>query len=346
MLCAASILAGLSQVNSPRRPADAAQHLMRVYNVMGGAGGDSSIQYVELRMASAGQTFVNLHDICFFDAAGAPWAQFTFPANVANGAGGSSVLVGTAAMDAAWAAGSPDFTFSPANTTAINAAASPSAPIPQPAGKIAFGNDMATDPAQMCQASFSAPYDSLAYGIGYAGTADFPPKFPLDLPAAATQAIKLAGELCNPCPRSNAADYSLVDANAAGNQPRNNAGQSGPIGPDGGPAPTPGATPTPAATPPPDGTPPVTPAPTPTPAPPPGEIHGDADCSGTITAVDSLFILREVAGLDVSGAGCLHLGDADCNGERNSVDALHILRQVAQLPKTTPGDCPEVGTPL
>jgi hypothetical protein len=94
------------------RDASAAFHIMRVYNVMGGANGSTSIQFVELRMADPGQNFVSTHDICFFDASGAPYARFTFSSNVASGADEASVLVGTSEFDSAWAAGSPDFTFS------------------------------------------------------------------------------------------------------------------------------------------------------------------------------------------------------------------------------------------
>ena len=156
---------------SSSRDSDAAFHLMRVYGVMGGAGGGSAVQYVELRMSDPGQQFVGTHDICFFDAAGAPYARFTFPNNTSNGADEASILVGTAEFDTAWAAGSPDFTFSAANTTAIAGGADVLHPVRQPSGKVVFGSDSATVPAIMCAGSF-APIDSIAYGTAYSGGVD------------------------------------------------------------------------------------------------------------------------------------------------------------------------------
>jgi hypothetical protein len=40
-------------------------------------------------------------------------------------------------------------------------------------------------------------------------------------------------------------------------------------------------------------------------------------------------------------------GDVDCSGEVTSVDALKILRFVADLPytQTEPPPCPDIGTP-
>lgn len=230
--------------------AHAAFHIMRVYGVMGGATGNASIQYVELRMADPGQNFVATHAICFFDASGAPYARFTFPSNTANGNDEASILVGTAEFDASWAAGSPDFTFSAANTTAIASGADVNHPVRAPAGKVVFGSDSATTPSQMCGAMLSI-VDSVAYGTGYTGGVDFGTKFASDLPVAGVQNLKVVGpapanpangSLCHPvsffstCSASlnNAVDYSLVNTNDAGNNPRNSLGQSGPVaaGPD------------------------------------------------------------------------------------------------------------------
>jgi hypothetical protein len=235
LIAAAALAAGF--VSSPR-DSDAAFHLMRVYGVMGGAGGGSNVQYVELRMTDAGQNFVNTHDICFFDAAGAPYARFTFPANTANGADEASILVATAEFDSAWAAGAPDFTFSAANTTAIAGGADVNHPIRQPAGKVTFGSDSATVPANMCAGSFSV-IDSIAYGTGYSGSVNFGTKFNTDLPTANQSAARLQGPICfqagsgtgSPCPapRDNSVNYALVDVNTAGNNPRNSLNQSGPL---------------------------------------------------------------------------------------------------------------------
>jgi titin len=125
------------------------------------------------------------------------------------------------------------------------------------------------------------------------------------------------------------------------------------------PSPTPTPTPTPTATPPgqtptptPSGqTPGPTPTPTPTPTPSrtpkptgsPGGIQGDVTCDEEATSVDSLFILREVAGL---GAGaCAENGDVNCDGDRTAVDALGVLRFVAGLPQIAQEEpCADIGT--
>jgi hypothetical protein len=72
-------------------------------------------------------------------------------------------------------------------------------------------------------------------------------------------------------------------------------------------------------------------------------MQGDVNCDDEVTAVDALFILREVAGL---GAGaCAGNGDVNCDGNRTSVDALGVLRYVASLPVNQNEPCPDIGTP-
>jgi hypothetical protein len=215
-------------------------HLNRIDGAMAGANGISTIQYVELRSANVGQNLVGSNGavICFFDSAGAPYAEFKFHTpDPSNGADGASILVGTAEFDAAWPAGSPDYTFSPANTTAIASGADTSHPVRSPGGRISFGVDSAVMPSLMCQASFSV-VDSVAYGTGYSGTVDFGTKLASDLPTSSTNGLHLQGPICiegstHPCssPRDNSVNYAIVDENATGNQPRNNANLTGPIAP-------------------------------------------------------------------------------------------------------------------
>ncbi len=226
------------------QPASAAFHWMRVYAVMGGADGNANIQYVELRMADPGQIFVSATEICFFDAAGDPWARFSFPGSVANGVDEASILIGTTTpapgvnFDSSWAAGSPDFSFA-GNTTGIAVGADPEHPVVPGSGKVAFGQADAN-------CNFLSLVDSVAYGSSYTGTVDFGSKFPSDLPTAGTQALKLAvSPICHPTslnspcdgvfgpPPMNQNDYALVDVNQAGgaNNPRNNGDDSGPISP-------------------------------------------------------------------------------------------------------------------
>jgi hypothetical protein len=114
------------------------------------------------------------------------------------------------------------------------------------------------------------------------------------------------------------------------------------------PAPTPTPTLAPGQTPAPTPSlaPGQTPGPTPTPAPPGATIHGDVDCSGAVTAVDALIILRIVAQLSINvPPGCEFDADIDCSGEVTAIDALLILRYVAQLSVSQPAGCPSIGEP-
>ncbi len=230
-LVAIAALIGVSQVQR----SEASFHLMRVYGVMAGASGDADVQYVELRMVAAGQTLVSGHHLCFYDAAGSPYARFGFTSNVATGTAGSSILISTSEFDAAWAAGSSDFLFSGANTVAIAGGADIAHPVRSPGGKVSFGTDTATTPAQMCQGSF-ALIDSVAYGTGYGGAVDYGTNLNADLPTAGADAVRLQGVLCYPgylpslCTRDNSTDYAITDVNTSGNNPRNNAGAAGPVG--------------------------------------------------------------------------------------------------------------------
>jgi hypothetical protein len=104
---------------------------------------------------------------------------------------------------------------------------------------------------------------------------------------------------------------------------------------------------------------------TPTPTLPPGTggLAGDVDCSNSVNSVDSLKILRFVAGLSVQqNEPCTNVGDGiagfapgahggphfqgdvDCSGAANSVDSLKILRYVAGLPNNLPAGCPPIGS--
>ena len=56
---------------------------------------------------------------------------------------------------------------------------------------------------------------------------------------------------------------------------------------------------------------------------------GDANCSGDLSAIDALQVLRLNAGL--SASPCAPNGDTNCDGAVNAVDALTILRVVLSL---------------
>jgi hypothetical protein len=77
-----------------------------------------------------------------------------------------------------------------------------------------------------------------------------------------------------------------------------------------------------------------------------GLVQGDVTCDGTVNSVDSLQILRSVAGLSTSAACLAEASDVNCDEAINSVDSLRILRFVAGLSTVTPVGCVAIGEPL
>jgi hypothetical protein len=288
---------------SPR--AEASFHLMRIHAVMAGLDGDDSRQYVELRMASGGQTQVGGKVLCFYAGAGFPFRRFTFPENVSNGATSSSILVGTAAMDAAWPQ-EPDFIFD-GNTVSIPGGSTDALPVPWPGGKVAFGTDTASDPADYCGASFDE-IDSLAFSP-FGGTVDHGTAFPDSIVVEGARALRLTGDLCNPCARDNSEDYTLVDVNQPLHNPRNNAGETAAFGP-------------------------------------PDPVMGDFDCDFDVEPDDGLDALGDAAGL--GSPTCNAVTDVNCDNAHGVDDAFEIFRYYAGLPRLvpTPQDCVDIGQPV
>lgn len=92
-------------------------HIMTVSEVLAGANGDPSIQFVELEMLDNGQQFVGGHSLTARSADGTvSRVIFTFPANAGTqltGLAGRKILVGSRAF--AQVSGlTPDFVFDPA----------------------------------------------------------------------------------------------------------------------------------------------------------------------------------------------------------------------------------------
>lgn len=172
-------------------------HCMRIHAVMGGYNGNSTIQYVELRMDEPGQEFVALQPLEFFDAAGVLKATFTFPANVTNASTGDSILVATSEFNAAAMGGTADFTFSNANTTASNGG-DPLHPVQSPGGKVVWL------PAGPTCTVRNPPADSVAYG---GATADFGTAA-VALPSPSTNMALRLNNL-NTIPTDNSTEYAL-----------------------------------------------------------------------------------------------------------------------------------------
>jgi hypothetical protein len=113
-------------------PAEADFHIVQIDELMAGAGGDASIQFIEIGMNSSGQhcqgtgmriDFSNFSSPCvplgsgatllFFDAAGNQTAEFVFPANTPVGEFGRSILIGTQAFANLSSTPQPDFLMPP-----------------------------------------------------------------------------------------------------------------------------------------------------------------------------------------------------------------------------------------
>lgn len=94
-LACAACLFGLSAA-----PAFATFHLMMVREVYPGSVASPESQYVELQMWQSGQNFVGGHVLRSYDASGKVTSVNTFPANVANSANQSTLLLATPQAEA------------------------------------------------------------------------------------------------------------------------------------------------------------------------------------------------------------------------------------------------------
>jgi hypothetical protein len=74
------------------------------------------------------------------------------------------------------------------------------------------------------------------------------------------------------------------------------------------------------------------------------KLSGDVDGNGDVNAVDSLLVLRFVAGLQ--SLPNMASGDVNCDGFTDATDALLILRHVAGLAVVLPDECAAIGTPV
>jgi hypothetical protein len=193
-------------------PAFASFHLMQIEQVIGGVGGDTSIQAIQLRMRSAGQNFVSATQIQAWDSAGAnPVLIIDIPSDVANGALGSRILIASPNFASTFPGVTPDFIMT-----------NPIPPDYLAAGKLTFEFN-----------GGALTFWSLAWGgAGYTGTntgttdndadGNFNPPFAGALPSATGQALQFPGA-ATAMSTNNAADYAVTAGNAVFT---NNAGAS------------------------------------------------------------------------------------------------------------------------
>ncbi|MGD9690021.1 MAG: hypothetical protein AB7V47_09795 [Phycisphaerales bacterium] len=192
-------------------PTLASFHFMQIEQIVGGVGGDSSIQAIQLRMRFGSQNFVNNCVIKVFDAQGQnPITLVTCNRNLAVGAGGSRILIASPNFAAATSPdAAPDFVM----TNVI------------PASYLAAG--------RMTWELNNIIYWSFAWGgASYTGSnlgaatndadGNFGAPFPGALPSTTTQAVFFNGAF-GAASTNNAAQYLLTPAAATF---INNAGDS------------------------------------------------------------------------------------------------------------------------
>jgi hypothetical protein len=186
-------------------------HLMQIEQVIGGVGGNTNLQAIQLRMRAPGQNLVSFARLRAWNAAGAnPVLVVDMTTDVANGAAGAHVLVVSPQFAATFPGAPGDFVMTnliPASYLA--------------AGKLTWEDDGGTI------------YWGLAWGgAGYTGTnlgttdndadGNFNPPFPGPMQTSNNQAVRFTGPF-NALSTNNAADYALSVGNAVFT---NNPGQS------------------------------------------------------------------------------------------------------------------------
>jgi hypothetical protein len=167
---AAFVFAAVVLLSSGGHVALASFHCMRIHAVIGGLAGNSSIQYVELRMNAGGQSLVAGHTLEFRDGSGTLKATFTFPSNVSNALTGDSILIATSEFNAVAIGGMADYTFSMANTVGANGG-DPLHPVQGTNGSVIWVP--VGSPGASGNCALQSPVDSVAYGTATAtyGTA-------------------------------------------------------------------------------------------------------------------------------------------------------------------------------
>jgi hypothetical protein len=176
-------------------------HLMQIEQVVGGVGGNTAAQAVQLRMRSLGENFVAGGRLVAYDVNGAnPVVLLNVAQNVANGLQGDRVLLATTAIK----------TLTNPPLVADFMMAAPIPPAYLSAGRITWESDAGTI------------YWSLGNG-GYAGSnagsifndndGDYGPPFAGPFPTTSAQGLLFQGAAPD-LSKTNAADYALTGGGA------------------------------------------------------------------------------------------------------------------------------------
>jgi hypothetical protein len=165
------------------RPAAANQHLIALDEVLASFQGDTSLQFIELRLLAPGQQSLSngggvrgAADLVFDDAAGTPEGRrvFTFTHDLAQGAAGARVLIATAGL--ATLAGVPaDFVL-------------PTGVLAPGAGRVCYRVNPPQDPVQP-----TGIIDCVAYGKFTGDTGRFGPPTPITPENRSLQRVGTSG---------------------------------------------------------------------------------------------------------------------------------------------------------
>ena len=209
-------------------------HIMRVDAAMAGYYGNTNIQYVELRMADAGQNFVSSAELCFFDSLERPTP------------GTSSRRMSVTARTGRPSSSARRSLPRRGRRGHLTSRSPRRTPAPSRAARMLLircarqGGRLPTAPTACPRPSVrgaSSPSIRWRTAPAYTGSVDYGTKFASDMPTNSSTGLHLVGPVCNPgsiahpcaAPRDNSVDYGIADLNAGSNQPRNNTGLQGPL---------------------------------------------------------------------------------------------------------------------
>ena len=176
-------------------PAQASFHFMQIEQAVGGVGGDTSQQAVQLRMRAGGQNQMQFSRLRAFDATGLdPVLLVDFTQAVAGGSTGDRVLAATAA-------------FAATQGLVPDAVMNPLPPAYLAGGRITFEDDGGIVIFSLCWGSYSGPTNGSSDNDDD-GT--YGPCEPGPLPSAGTAALRFTGA-ASARSTNNAADFALAD---------------------------------------------------------------------------------------------------------------------------------------
>jgi hypothetical protein len=179
-------------------PALATFHLMQIEQVIGGVGGNDTLQAIQLRMRFSGQNQVSQSRLIAHDAAGAnPVLLIDFGSNVTGFDAGDTVLVVTAGF-AATQDPPEDFVMTPIPSSYLAG------------GRITFEDNGGTILWSLCWGSYAG---STTGSTTNDADGNFGPCEATALPAGTTQALRFSGS-AGAMSTNNQADYGTTPGDA------------------------------------------------------------------------------------------------------------------------------------